>query len=129
MGAFLATTRVAILRGGEPDTLGDEIEDNDDGAIVEGLDDVPASIIETTKRVYDPSTGTRRTVRNITGRMPVQVGHPSTGEPVIVELQDGDRIRDNVSGRIYALSEHTDVARDLSGASSLTLDLKDTASA
>lgn len=126
--SFMATTRVAVLRGTTSNALGDEVETNTGGAVVDGLSDIPASLIERSKGVYDPATNTRRTVRVITCRLAVSVGHPTTGAIVPVALLEGDRIKDNVTGRIYALSEKTAVPRALSGQSSLTLDLKDTAS-
>jgi hypothetical protein len=118
-----------VLRGSSTNGLGDEVESNADASIVAGLSDIPASIIERSKGVYDPASNTRRTVRVITGRLAVSVGHPTTGAPTPVALLEGDRIKDKVTGRIYALSEKTAVPRALSGQSSLTLDLKDTASA
>lgn len=127
--SFLATTRVAVLRGTTESPLGDEVETNDATAVVAALADIPASLIEKSKSVYDPASGARRTVRVITCRVPVSVGHPATGEPTVVELEEGDRIRDNSTGRIYAFAEYVAVPRALSGQSSLTLDLKATASA
>lgn len=126
---FLATTRVAILRGTVEDALGDEVDDNGtlDEAIVDGLSDIPASLIETSKAVYDPASGTRRTVRVIACELPTAVGHPDTGERTPVALWDGDRIKDNVTGRIYAIDESVHIPRSLAGMSSLTLDLRDTA--
>lgn len=129
---LLANTRVAILRtpgeGGndQTDALGDPLIDNSEDAIVDGLGDVPAGLIERQRSVWDPSTMTRRTVRVVTCRLPVSVGHPTTGAIVPMTLLDGDRIRDNNTGRVYALAEQTTVPHSLAGMSSLTLDLKDT---
>ncbi len=44
-------------------------------------------------------------------------------------LEEGDRIKDTRTGRIYALDNFTTVPRTIAGMSSLTLDLRDTASA
>ena len=109
---FLATTRVAVIRGGSTDPLGDEIDANGGSAVV-GYESLPASIIERAKAVYDPASGTRRTVRVVTGRIPAGV-----------KLLEGDRIRDNTTRVVYAISESAAVARSIAGMSSLTLDLK-----
>lgn len=123
---MLATTRVAVLRGTTESPLGDEVETD---AVVTALRDIPASLIERSRNVFDPSSQTRRTVRVITCRIPSAVGHPDTGVITPVALQDGDRIRDNVTGRVYALSEQIVVPRSIAGQASITLDLKATASA
>lgn len=126
---LVANTRVAILRGSSENDLGDEVDNNSAGQIVAAYADMPASLIERSKSVYDPASGARRTVRVITCRVPVSVGHPDTGVPTAVVLEEGDRVKDTRTGRIYAFSEDTAVPRSLAGMSSLTLDLKDTASA
>lgn len=126
---FQANTRVAILRGASENALGDEVDSNDAGSVVPAYADMPAGLVERSKSVYDPASGTRRTVRVITCRIPVSVGHPDTGVPTPVVLEEGDRVKDTRTGRIYAFAESTTVARSLAGQSSLTLDLKDTASA
>lgn len=126
MSTFLATTRVALLRGSTENALGDEIDDVGDGAIVDGLGDIPASLIEKSKRVQDPSTGTWRTVRYLRCQLPVSVGHPTTGAPLATSVQNGDRIRDNRTGYVYAIDERVQVSRTIAGTSSLTLDLRAT---
>lgn len=126
---FLATTRVAIIRGTTENALGDEVESNGNDAVVTALRDLPACLVETTKNVYDPATATRRTVRLVTCRVPAAITHPDTGAATPVQLVEGDRVRDNVTGRIYAFNEAKTVPRALSGQSSLTLDLRATASA
>lgn len=125
--SFQANTRVAILRGTTTTALGDEADDNSAGAVVPALADMHASLIERGRSVYDPASGTRRTVRVITCRVPVSTPHPDTGEPTPVAILEGDRVRDNRTGRIYAFTEGVSVPRSLAGQSSLTLDLKDTA--
>lgn len=126
---FLANTRVAVIRGITESTLGDEVETNGAEGIVAAFADMPAALTERSRSVFDPATGTRRTVRVITCRIPVSVGHPTTGVITPLVLLEGDRIKDNNTGRIYALDEHVAVPRNLAGMSSLTLDLKATASA
>jgi len=131
---FLATTRVAVLRN-DPDApgaespLGDEVEQNDAGAIVPALADMPAELIERSKGVYDPATNTRRTVRYVACRIPVAVADAETGDRIEVALAEGDRLKDLRTGIIYAIEEHVAVPRSLAGQSSLTLDLRATASA
>jgi len=124
---FLATTRVAVLRGTTTTDLGDDAEDNTDDALVDGLTDVPASLIERNKSVYDPASGTRRTVRVIVCRIPPSVPHPDTGVVTAVSLLEGDRIKDLRTGRVYAIDESVEIPRSLAGMSSFTLDLRDTA--
>lgn len=123
---MLATTRIAVIRGSEAHPMGFEVEGTDP---VPSLADIPASLIERSRGVWDPSTETRRTVRTMTCRLPVATPHPATGESVAVQLEEGDRIRDNRTGIIYAVNEKTEVPRSLAGAAHLTLDLKATATA
>lgn len=124
---FLATTRVAVLRGTSETPLGDELDDNDAGNVVPALADIPASLIEKSKGVWDQATQTRRTVRVVTCRIPTHVAHPETGVRTAVVLEDDDRIKDTRTGRVYALNESTHTPRSLAGMSSLTLDLRDLA--
>lgn len=125
---FLANTRVAVLRGSTTSPLGDEVDDNGAGSVVAAFADIPASLIERSRGVYDPATGTRRTVRVITCRVPASVPHPDTGVLNALVLEEGDRIKDTRTGRVYALNETVAVPRSLAGMSSLTLDLRDNAS-
>lgn len=124
---FLATTRVAVLRGTAETALGDEVDANDAGNVVAALADIPASLIERSRSAYDPASGERRTVRVITCRIPTYVAHPSTGVRTAVVLEDDDRIKDTRTGRVYALKSTLYTPRSLAGMSSLTLDLRDTA--
>lgn len=126
---FLATTRIAILRGSTVSDLGDDIESNADASIVAGLSDIPASLIEKSKTVWDPASNTRRTIRVVICRVPVAIGHPATGVSTLVVVLEGDRIKDNNTGRIYAFAESVAVPRALSGQSSLTLNLEANATA
>lgn len=111
MTTYLATTRCALLRGVTLDH-GDEVDANA-GSPVAGWADWPAGLIEKTRQTFDPATGTRRTVRWLACRAPANM-----------VVQDGDRVRDNRTGTIYAVNESVAVARTLSGQSSLTLDLR-----
>ena len=109
--SYLATTRGALLRGSTVDH-GDVIDDNG-GAPVVGFADFPVGLIETSKAVYDPATGTRRTVRVYKARVPSNM-----------TLEEGDRLRDNRTGSIYAIDEFVHVPRSIAGQASLTLDLR-----
>ncbi len=122
---FLATTRIAVLRGTTESLLGDEVDDNTDAAVVDGLSSVPASLTQRSKSVWDPASQTRRTVRVITVQVLTAARHPETGARVPVVVLDGDRIKDLTTGNVYALRESTGVARNLAGQTSLTLDLID----
>ena len=115
---FVATTRIAVLRGSADNGLGDLVDDNTDAAIVPALADVPAGLVEKMRDVYDPATGVRRTVRVVACR--VRPG---------LAILEGDRIKDKATGRVYALRERTPVRRSLAGQSSLLLDLEDVTSA
>lgn len=125
---FQANTRVSVLRGAPAETaLGDEVDDNSAGAIVAAYADIPAALTERSRNVFDPASGTRRTVRIITCRIAPVVAHPTTGVRTPVVLEDGDRIKDRRTARVYAINETVTVPRSLAGMSSLTLDLRDTA--
>lgn len=110
-----ATTRGALLRGETTeDVLGDEIEDN--ATPVATFEDFPISIIERDVREFDQASNTWRTIRRLFGRVPSNV-----------PVQNGDRIRDNRDGLIYAVDGFTATPRGISGRSSVTLNLRRTA--
>ncbi len=81
----VATTTVAILRGSSTDDYGDVVESTT--AIATG---VPASIIEQRRLVATESEPQPRAVVFYTGR----VG-------ALVDVTDGDRIRDERTGEVY----------------------------
>lgn len=121
---MIATTRGALLRGTGTDGLGDEIDalavvatPLADLAKGRKLGDFPVSIIERTRREFDEASNAWRTVRYYAGRVPTYV-------PVVA----GDRIRDNVTGRIFIVSEAEAARRGLSGRGSVTLTMKRTGS-
>ena len=86
---FIATTTVRSFRGSgvdEYDDPTDTSEDdptNDDKAI-------PASIIETSRKISDPNSGEARVIRYITGRI----------SPVW-DVVTGDRLKDDKTGKFY----------------------------
>jgi hypothetical protein len=111
VSGYLATTRGAVLRGGTAvDALGDDVADD---AVVPGMTDFPLGLTERSRTVFDQSTGTPRTIRVVTGRVPAHF-----------QLEDGDVIRDNRTGKLYAIDEKTDTPRGIAGAASLTLTLR-----
>lgn len=81
--------------------------------VVADYTNLPASITETSRSVFDPSSGEWRTVRYYKGRL-----------PATTPLVAGDRLRDNRTGRIYTIEEDERTPRSISGRSSLSLDLK-----
>jgi len=112
---FLATTKVALLRGTMLDH-GDEVDDN---RIPDALVTLPgnktatpASLIQKSKNVQDPSSGTWRKVSYMRCQL-----SPTT------PVQDGDRIIDLRTFIIYSITDSTAVPRSLAGQASLTLDL------
>lgn len=111
--SFLATTRGALLRGSTTDALGDEIDTN--GVPVVGFEDFPLSLIERMTREQDPATNLWRTVRYFAGRVPSNL-----------PVDDGDRIRDNRDGAVYAIDSFRREPRSLAGRASTTLKLRRT---
>ena len=109
---MLATTRGAILRG---TTLDEFKEPIDSDTPVAGLDDIPVAITEVSRDVFDPAEGTYRTVRKLIGRIPAGI-----------LVQDGDRLRDNVTGEIFIIDEDERTRRSISGRASVTLSLRRT---
>lgn len=107
----IATGRYTFIRGKETtDEYGDPVNDE---AIAHSY--VQGSIIEKTRRDYNPDSGRIATQVVYTGRF----AHGT-------DLQDGDRIKDENTGRIYlvnavgtgsALVGKADVIADLSATS------------
>ncbi len=113
--SFLATTRGALLRGvTTEDDLGDEIEDN--ATPVVGWDDFPMSLIERSKREWDPDSNLWRSIAYKVARV------PST-----LPVEAGDRIRDNRDGAVYPVDSIRREPRSLAGRASVTLQLRRTA--
>lgn len=109
--SFLATCRASIYRATTVTALGDTLDDNSTPVV--GLEDVPASLIEKSRKVYDQASGELRTIRYCVGRLV-----PGT------DIRKGDRIKDNTTGTMYALDELTIKPRSISGSSDLVLDLR-----
>lgn len=81
------TTSVDVLRGTEPDAVGDLI---DSDTVV--LTAIPASIIEQRQKPHQPRDGEDRNIRYFKGRVPRGTG-----------VLKGDRLRDRVSGTYYVV--------------------------
>lgn len=111
---IVATTRAALIRGTTTDALGDEV---DGVAPVTGFDNFAASILEVNRREFDPASNTWRVVRDLVGRVTANL-----------PLEDGDRLRDNRDGTIYAIDGFRRTPRSISGRSSVTLALRRTGS-
>lgn len=109
--SFMATTRASIYRATKDNGLGDMVDDNT--TPVAGLTDLPASLIEKSRKIFDPASEAIRTVRWCVGRFT-----PGT------DIQVGDRIKDNVTGTFYALDEVTTTRRSIAGSRDLVLDLR-----
>jgi hypothetical protein len=87
----VATTTVTVLRGTSTDEFGDELDV--DTAVYTGL---PFSLIEQSRRIFDPATGTPRIVRTVYGRA-------NAG----TDLQTTDRLRDERSQAVYVINAVT----------------------
>lgn len=96
-----ATTRASLLRGSSTDEYGDEVDVNDP---VVGWTTFPASLIEGSRNVQDPSSGTWSVVAITTARVPVKL-----------PVQDGDRLRDLRSGITYAIDDFSAVPHGVAG--------------
>ncbi len=77
--------------------------------------DFPLSLIEKTTREQDPATNLWRTVRYFAARVPSNL-----------PVDDGDRIRDNRDGAVYAIDSFRREPRSLAGRASTTLKLRRT---
>lgn len=108
----IATTTAAIYRGTMANGLGDTVDDNTTPVV--GLEAFSLSLIEKSRRVQDPASGIWRTVRYSAGR-PLN--------PFLV-IQDGDRLKDLFTGKLYAIDEITYTPRTLAGGAALLLDLR-----
>lgn len=110
---FLATTTCAVYRGETESPLGDDVPNN--AVPVAGMTALPLGLVERDKRVQDPATGLWRTVRYSVGRLT-----PGT------DVRMGDRIKDNTTGKFYAVDDIKVTPRSISGGAGLTLELRNT---
>ncbi len=103
---FLANTTVSILRGSQVDEYGDEVDA--DTVVQTGI---RASLLERTVTDLDRNTGGTRQQRRVTGRVATNV-----------DVREGDRIRDERTGAIYAIDTLTNPT-GFTHVSSIRLDL------
>lgn len=106
MTVFIPTHLVDVLRGTATDAYGDPADTD----TVVGVD-VPCSIMERSRREWDPASGTPRTVRYLWVRF-----RPGAG------IRDGDRLRDNAAATIYLVGG-VGAPTDLVGAADVLCDL------
>jgi hypothetical protein len=84
-----ANTKITILRGTQVDAFGDTVDSD-----VAVYSDIQAAITESNRRVYLPAEKASRVVRAYACR----VGYE-------VDLRKDDRIRDQLSGTVYVVTE------------------------
>jgi hypothetical protein len=105
--SFLATTRVTILRGTATDRYGDEVDTDTVIAV-----DVPASILERPVTGARPASGRKDTPRTYALRV-----------WKAVDVRQYDRIKDQRTGRIYAVTTEAPSTNPV-GLGSTRLDLQ-----
>jgi len=110
---FMATCRAAVYGATIDNGLGDAIDDND--TPVEGLEDVRASLIEKSRKLFDATTGASRTVRWCVARFDAHLA------PLFAE---GYRIKDLRSGKIYVIDELTVDVHGLASNADFVLDTR-----
>jgi hypothetical protein len=103
----IATTRVSVLTGTSTDSWGDTV----DGSTV-SASGIPASLIERTRTVTTPEEPTPRVIRYAVARL-----------PSATTVGPEDRIRDDITGQIYAVTAVTQPAT-VGHRPDLRLDLK-----
>lgn len=108
MGAETANTTCSILRGTTFNFAGDEIDSN--VPLITGL---PVTLLETGKKVQDPSTSTPRTVREL-----------YCSVPYWTDIQNTDRLKDERTGDIYMIISVTRPPTIIGAPVDLTLQLK-----
>lgn len=87
----LANTRISVLTGTNVDDFGDTV----DGTTV-SASGIPASLVERSRLVTTPEQPTPRVIRFTVARLPSQT-----------TVGPEDRIRDDVTGTVYAITAVT----------------------
>jgi hypothetical protein len=108
MGAETANTSVTVFRGTTTNAYADVIDS--DTPYIQGM---PVTLVETGKRVQDPSTPTPRTVRQITCIVPQWAG-----------ILDTDRLMDERTGDKYIIISVTKPPTLIGAPVDITLGLK-----
>lgn len=104
---FQPTTTVSILRGSADDTYGDPADNS-----TVASSGIPASILERDRQSTDRATGTPRTVRYVTARLPAGI-----------DVTEDDRIKDETTGSIYWIGSVSQLSSFV-GTNELKLDLR-----
>lgn len=86
-----ATTTITVYRGTETNSYGDEVDSR--GAAALHLRNIPATLIESSRRSYNPVDGQRRTIRTVVCR--VTAG---------TDIQQDDRVVDEKTGTTYLVT-------------------------
>jgi hypothetical protein len=105
--SFLATTKITVLRGTAENRFGDEV---DTDTVI--ATDIPASILERPARGTRPASGRADTPRTYA----LRVWKP-------VDVQQNDRIRDQRTGHVYAVTTEAPSTNPV-GLGSTRLDLQ-----
>lgn len=106
---FYATTTATIFRTTIPmrDAFGDPVDVD-----VQIGTAVSFSLVERSRKVWDPASGILRTIRYFAGRCYSNV-----------DIRKGDRVLDNADGRKYVVDELVTPTRGLAGHASTSLEL------
>lgn len=105
-----ATTHAALLRGTTTDELGDEV---DLPTPVVGWERFPASLIERSRSVQDPSSGTWGVISYVVASVPQRL-----------PVQDRDRIHDLDANIVYAIDDFSVISRGIAGYSTRKMELR-----
>lgn len=89
---MIPNTWVTVLRGTSTDMFGDQV-DSPSEAGTDALTRIRASLIERSRTITTPNSTTPRVVRYVTARLPAGTA-----------ITEDDRLRDERTGRIYAIS-------------------------
>lgn len=136
---MLANTRIAIMRAAE--SGGGTVDHDDDPwtpAIPVGggsgepqtitpPEGIAASIIERTRVVFDPTTSTPRTVRELVGRVaPLAFPGVDGGPEVQLAILAGDEVRDLRTGTRYVVEGAVTESRTIAGGRAIRFALSET---
>lgn len=90
----LASNRISVLRGTTTNAYGDIVDDPDNAQVVAA--GVPAQIVVTNSRAYDPTSQQIRIVQSIAGIVQSDV-----------DIVESDQLIDDQTGAIYAVESVT----------------------
>lgn len=92
---MIPTTWVTVLRTTSTDMFGDQVDSSSEAG-GDVLTRIPASLMERSRTITTPNSPTPRVVRYATARLPARTG-----------VTEDDRLRDESTGRIYAITAVT----------------------